>query len=88
MLCHFPAVTKAPGRPDSLGLALELCLYCRCRYRARVEKVESPAKVHVFYIDYGNVSVGDQESGRVGKEGAPGGLPGSFSAIVPCVKSL
>lgn len=27
-----------------------------CRYRARVEKVESPAKVHVFYIDYGNVS--------------------------------
>ncbi|XP_076980570.1 staphylococcal nuclease domain-containing protein 1 isoform X2 [Tamandua tetradactyla] len=23
-------------------------------YRARVEKVESPAKVHVFYIDYGN----------------------------------
>nr|XP_036879412.1 staphylococcal nuclease domain-containing protein 1 isoform X2 [Manis javanica] len=24
-------------------------------YRARIEKVESPAKVHVFYIDYGNV---------------------------------
>uniref|UniRef100_A0A668A6H1 Staphylococcal nuclease domain-containing protein n=1 Tax=Myripristis murdjan TaxID=586833 RepID=A0A668A6H1_9TELE len=23
-------------------------------YRARVEKVESPARVHVFYIDYGN----------------------------------
>ncbi|KAM8818542.1 staphylococcal nuclease domain-containing protein 1 [Rhynchonycteris naso] len=23
-------------------------------YRARVEKVESPVKVHVFYIDYGN----------------------------------
>ncbi|MBN3272474.1 SND1 protein, partial [Polyodon spathula] len=23
-------------------------------YRARVEKIESPAKVHVFYIDYGN----------------------------------
>uniref|UniRef100_A0A8C2AK68 Staphylococcal nuclease domain-containing protein n=1 Tax=Cyprinus carpio TaxID=7962 RepID=A0A8C2AK68_CYPCA len=23
-------------------------------YRARIEKVESPAKVHVFYIDYGN----------------------------------
>ncbi|XP_061085447.1 staphylococcal nuclease domain-containing protein 1 [Conger conger] len=23
-------------------------------YRARVEKVESPAKIHVFYIDYGN----------------------------------
>lgn len=27
------------------------------RYRARVEKVESPSKVHVFYIDYGNVSI-------------------------------
>uniref|UniRef100_A0A8C6NKX5 Staphylococcal nuclease domain-containing protein n=1 Tax=Nothobranchius furzeri TaxID=105023 RepID=A0A8C6NKX5_NOTFU len=26
-------------------------------YRARVEKVESQAKVHVFYIDYGNVIV-------------------------------
>ncbi|NXW39361.1 SND1 protein, partial [Phaetusa simplex] len=25
-------------------------------YRARVEKVESAAKVHIFYIDYGNVS--------------------------------
>uniref|UniRef100_A0A8D0L8Y3 Tudor domain-containing protein n=1 Tax=Sphenodon punctatus TaxID=8508 RepID=A0A8D0L8Y3_SPHPU len=24
------------------------------RYRARVEKVESSSKVHVFYIDYGN----------------------------------
>ncbi|NWH75750.1 SND1 protein, partial [Piaya cayana] len=23
-------------------------------YRARVEKVESPSKVHIFYIDYGN----------------------------------
>lgn len=23
-------------------------------YRARVEKIESPSKVHVFYIDYGN----------------------------------
>ncbi|TFK00874.1 centromere protein W [Platysternon megacephalum] len=23
-------------------------------YRARVEKVESPARVHIFYIDYGN----------------------------------
>lgn len=29
-----------------------------CRYRARIERVESPAKVHVFYIDYGNVSIG------------------------------
>uniref|UniRef100_A0A8C9YFS7 Staphylococcal nuclease domain-containing protein 1 n=1 Tax=Sander lucioperca TaxID=283035 RepID=A0A8C9YFS7_SANLU len=26
-------------------------------YRAKVEKVESPAKVHVFYIDYGNREV-------------------------------
>uniref|UniRef100_A0AAQ4NTM5 Staphylococcal nuclease domain-containing protein n=1 Tax=Gasterosteus aculeatus aculeatus TaxID=481459 RepID=A0AAQ4NTM5_GASAC len=26
-------------------------------YRARVEKVESPARVHVFYIDYGNREV-------------------------------
>uniref|UniRef100_A0A3B4WF51 Staphylococcal nuclease domain-containing protein n=1 Tax=Seriola lalandi dorsalis TaxID=1841481 RepID=A0A3B4WF51_SERLL len=26
-------------------------------YRARVERVESPAKVHVFYIDYGNREV-------------------------------
>ncbi|XP_023802590.1 staphylococcal nuclease domain-containing protein 1-like, partial [Cyanistes caeruleus] len=25
-------------------------------YRARVEKVESGGKVHIFYIDYGNVS--------------------------------
>lgn len=40
----------APHPPSQLFL-------CRlCRYRARVEKVESPAKVHVFYIDYGNVS--------------------------------
>lgn len=29
-----------------------------------MEKVESPAKVHVFYIDYGNVSVGSE----VGKQ--------------------
>ncbi|NWU98989.1 SND1 protein, partial [Upupa epops] len=27
-------------------------------YRARVEKVESAARVHIFYIDYGNVSAG------------------------------
>ncbi|CAL8337658.1 unnamed protein product [Arctogadus glacialis] len=26
-------------------------------YRARLEKVESPSKVHVFYIDYGNREV-------------------------------
>lgn len=31
------------------------CMYLS-RYRARVEKAESAAKVHVFYIDYGNVS--------------------------------
>lgn len=34
-----------------------------CRYRARVEKVESGGKVHIFYIDYGNVS-GTRESER------------------------
>ncbi|KYO42647.1 hypothetical protein Y1Q_0014859 [Alligator mississippiensis] len=43
-------------------------------YRARVEKVESPAKVHVFYIDYGN------------KETLPatrlGALPPAFSTRV------
>lgn len=39
-----------------LSLSPSLLFFCRCRYRARVEKVESPAKVHVFYIDYGNVS--------------------------------
>lgn len=26
------------------------------RYRARVESVASPKEIHVFYIDYGNVS--------------------------------
>ena len=25
-------------------------------YRARVEKVESPEKIHIHFIDYGNVS--------------------------------
>lgn len=34
------------------------CPFFPPRYRARVEKVESLAKVHVFYIDYGNVSGG------------------------------
>ncbi|NP_001080500.1 staphylococcal nuclease and tudor domain containing protein 1 L homeolog [Xenopus laevis] len=40
-------------------------------YRARVEKVESTAKVHVFYIDYGNREV--LPSTRLGT------LPQSFS---------
>ncbi|XP_063304417.1 staphylococcal nuclease domain-containing protein 1 [Pelobates fuscus] len=40
-------------------------------YRARVEKVESPAKVHVFYIDYGNREV--LTSTRLGA------IPQSFS---------
>lgn len=35
----------------------------RCRYRARVERVESAAKVHVFYIDYGNVSTNSWAAG-------------------------
>ncbi|XP_026957842.1 staphylococcal nuclease domain-containing protein 1 isoform X1 [Sagmatias obliquidens] len=40
-------------------------------YRARVEKVESPAKVHVFYIDYGNREI--LPSSRLGT------LPPAFS---------
>uniref|UniRef100_A0A8C5QMV6 Staphylococcal nuclease domain-containing protein n=1 Tax=Leptobrachium leishanense TaxID=445787 RepID=A0A8C5QMV6_9ANUR len=40
-------------------------------YRARVEKIESPAKVHVFYIDYGNREV--LPSTRLGA------IPQSFS---------
>lgn len=28
--------------------------------------MESPAKVHVFYIDYGNVSAGARAEGRQG----------------------
>lgn len=43
-------------------------------YRARVEKVESPAKVHVFYIDYGNREV--LPSTRLGT------LPPAFSTRV------
>ncbi|XP_053409481.1 staphylococcal nuclease domain-containing protein 1 [Nycticebus coucang] len=43
-------------------------------YRARVEKVESPAKVHVFYIDYGNREV--LPSTRLGA------LPPAFSTRV------
>lgn len=40
----------------SLSIIFYFLFFCCYRYRARVEKVESPAKVHVFYIDYGNVS--------------------------------
>uniref|UniRef100_A0A8C6EH07 Staphylococcal nuclease domain-containing protein n=1 Tax=Moschus moschiferus TaxID=68415 RepID=A0A8C6EH07_MOSMO len=43
-------------------------------YRARVEKVESPAKVHVFYIDYGNREI--LPSTRLGT------LPPAFSTRV------
>ncbi|XP_074049869.1 staphylococcal nuclease domain-containing protein 1 isoform X1 [Macrotis lagotis] len=43
-------------------------------YRARVEKVESPAKVHVFYIDYGNREI--LPSTRLGA------LPPAFSTRV------
>ncbi|XP_032617529.1 staphylococcal nuclease domain-containing protein 1 [Hylobates moloch] len=43
-------------------------------YRARVEKVESPAKIHVFYIDYGNREV--LPSTRLGT------LPPAFSTRV------
>lgn len=45
---------SAPRYPFSLSLSQLFFIFYR--YRARVEKVESPAKVHVFYIDYGNVS--------------------------------
>lgn len=48
--CSCPAVTSSSPPP---------------RYRARVEKVESLAKVHVFYIDYGNVSWEGLGGGRV-----------------------
>ncbi|XP_006202319.1 staphylococcal nuclease domain-containing protein 1 [Vicugna pacos] len=43
-------------------------------YRARVERVESPAKVHVFYIDYGNREI--LPSSRLGT------LPPAFSTRV------
>ncbi|VFV32850.1 staphylococcal nuclease domain-containing protein 1 [Panthera pardus] len=43
-------------------------------YRARVEKVESPARVHVFYIDYGNREI--LPSTRLGT------LPPAFSTRV------
>nr|XP_003475212.1 staphylococcal nuclease domain-containing protein 1 [Cavia porcellus] len=43
-------------------------------YRARVEKIESPAKVHVFYIDYGNREI--LPSSRLGT------LPPAFSTRV------
>ncbi|KAM8980340.1 staphylococcal nuclease domain-containing protein 1 [Sarcophilus harrisii] len=43
-------------------------------YRARVEKVESPDKVHVFYIDYGNREI--LPSSRLGT------LPPTFSTRV------
>lgn len=42
--------------PLSVFVSPSQLFFNRCRYRARVEKVESPAKVHVFYLDYGNVS--------------------------------
>ena len=35
---------------------LTLCCFV-FRYRARVEGVASPKEIHVFYIDYGNVSI-------------------------------
>lgn len=54
----FPSAVS-PLSPLFLSLSLTQLFCLRCRYRARVEKVESPAKVHVFYIDYGNVSICD-----------------------------
>lgn len=48
-----------------------------------MEKVESPAKVHVFYIDYGNVSAGS-EVGEQHRRGRPlGQVHLSFRAPPP-----
>lgn len=54
----FPSTLISPSSspPLSVFVSPSQLFFYRCRYRARVEKVESPAKVHVFYIDYGNVS--------------------------------
>uniref|UniRef100_A0A4W6CL59 Staphylococcal nuclease and tudor domain containing 1 n=1 Tax=Lates calcarifer TaxID=8187 RepID=A0A4W6CL59_LATCA len=41
----------------ALGREYGMVYLGKGEYRARVEKVESPAKVHVFYIDYGNREV-------------------------------
>lgn len=50
-----PAGRAGPGQHG--GVAEEQTpKIALCRYRARVEKVESGGKVHIFYIDYGNVS--------------------------------
>lgn len=51
----FPYALCSPSSSLYPSFSPQL-FFCCCRYRARVEKVESPAKVHVFYIDYGNVS--------------------------------
>ena len=39
---------------------LLLVLYNYCRYRCKVEKMDG-GKVHVLYIDYGNVSINCME---------------------------
>lgn len=52
----FISLSLHSAPPPSLSFFFPQLFFCCFRYRARVEKVESPAKVHVFYIDYGNVS--------------------------------
>uniref|UniRef100_A0A672IWU6 Staphylococcal nuclease domain-containing protein n=1 Tax=Salarias fasciatus TaxID=181472 RepID=A0A672IWU6_SALFA len=61
---HIYAQDKLPARLFSSAVSyLHKCgkefqrFVDKEKYRARVEKVESPAKVHVFYIDYGNREV-------------------------------
>ncbi|EMP30554.1 hypothetical protein UY3_12325 [Chelonia mydas] len=45
---HSSCSAALRAAPAGAGTAVHV------RYRARVEKVESPARVHIFYIDYGN----------------------------------
>lgn len=46
------------------------------RYRARVERTESSTKVHVFYVDYGNVSVSPPPRTPFWNGPLPGCCPG------------
>ncbi|NXA56365.1 SND1 protein, partial [Nothocercus julius] len=51
----YRAAWGRAGAPLPGGSTAEPAALCAGRvYRARVEKVESSAKVHIFYIDYGN----------------------------------
>lgn len=95
------AKPPTPGIPPPRQISQGVLLSCRrlmplavggphpplspCRYRARVEKVESPAKVHVFYIDYGNVSVAGGVSvwgAGAGRSPLPTSTPRVYSVVV------